>query len=350
MKLLMITRRVDRDDAQAGFTYGWVHKMGQYLDSLKVICLEKGNLEGLAENIEVFSMGKEKGKNRLKEFINFHRGIFKFIGQVDGIFCHQNPEYTILVGPWARLFNKKIVSWYSHKEINWRVKLMAFFAEKVITPTEEGFGLKSDKKMVVGHGIDTDLFKPGFSQRKDKKFRIISVGRISPIKNYETLIEAAEILKDKLDFKIEIVGGPGLKVQEVYFEKLKRMVKDKKLSKVIEFKGLIANRDLPRYYQTSDVSINLCPTGSPDKAVLESMACALPVLVCNKTFIPDLGPFVDQLLFREKDAKDLAKKILLLSTSNKREEIGSFLRQQIIKGHDLDNLIFKITALWRSFK
>ncbi|MBU2068030.1 hypothetical protein KKE13_00380, partial [Patescibacteria group bacterium] len=199
----MITRKVDRDDAQAGFTYGWVKKMGQQGDVLKVICLEKGNTKGLSNNVEVFSLGKENGKNKLREFINFYRGAFKFIGKVDGVFCHQNPEYTILIGPLAKLRRKKIVSWYSHKAINWRVKLMAFFAEKIITPTQEGFGLKSDKKVVVGHGIDTELFKPAEQKNKNDIFRVISVGRISPIKNYETLIEAIEIIRDKIDIKVD---------------------------------------------------------------------------------------------------------------------------------------------------
>ncbi|MBU2472894.1 glycosyltransferase family 4 protein [Patescibacteria group bacterium] len=347
MKLLMITRKVDRDDAQAGFTYGWVKKMGQQVDVLKVICLEKGNTKGLSNNVEVFSLGKENGKNKLREFINFYRGAFKFIGKVDGVFCHQNPEYTILIGPLAKLRRKKIVSWYSHKAINWRVKLMAFFAEKIITPTQEGFGLKSDKKVVVGHGIDTELFKPAEQKNKNDIFRVISVGRISPIKNYETLIEAIEIIRDKIDIKVDIIGGPGIKKQEIYFDKLKWMVKNKGLDKVIRFKGLIPNQELPRYYQESDLSINLCPTGSPDKAVLESMASGLPVLVCNKTFASDLGPFVDKMLFKEKDAKDLSQKILKLINSNQLKGIGLFLREQVVKNHNLDNLIGRIIKLYK---
>ena len=123
MKLLMITRKVDKDDAQAGFTYGWVKKFGEKVDQLKVICLEKGNLEDLPENVEVFSLGKEKGKNRLKEFINFQRGALKFIRKVDGVFCHQNPEYTILIAPYAKIFRKKITTWYSHRR-RWRCHRM----------------------------------------------------------------------------------------------------------------------------------------------------------------------------------------------------------------------------------
>jgi len=342
--LLMITRKVDKDEAQAGFAYSWVKKFAQRVGRLKVICLEKGNLDGLPLNVELFSLGKEKGKNRLKEFINFQRGALKFIGKVEAVFCHMNPEYTILISPYVKLFNKKIISWYSHRAVNWRVRLMTLLTHRVATPTEESFGLKSKKKVIVGHGIDTDLFKPAGSDPHDgRTLKIISVGRISPIKNYETLIEAIDILdKRNLPLKAQIIGGLGLPSHQSYFDKLKQIIKKKGLESVVEFKGLIPNQKLPEYYQGSDLSVNLCPTGSPDKAVLEAMACGCPTIVCNKTFSNDFGPYREKLLFKEKDPDDLAQKIDNLIKSNQLEAIGKFLRERVFKHHNLDNLIEKL--------
>jgi len=346
MKLLMITRKVDKDDAQAGFTYGWVNKFAQNIDVLKVICLEKGNLSGLPDNVEVFSLGKEKGKNRLKEFFNFQRGAWRFIRKVDGVFCHMNPEYTILIAPYAKIFRKKIVTWYSHKAINWKVKLINILADKIVTPTQDGFGLKSKKKNLVGHGIDMDLFKPNAGKKSDNILKIISIGRISPIKDYKTLIGAIDILRNNKEFtlpiKVSIIGSPGLLSQQVYFNKLKQIIKEKRLEKFIDFKGAIPNQELPKYCQETDLSVNLCPTGSPDKAVLESMACGLPVLVCNKTFTDDFSPYNDLLIFREKDPKDLAEKIINLARGNKMVEIGEYLRKKVVKNHNLDNLVKRI--------
>jgi len=338
----MITRKVDKDDAQAGFTYGWVKKLGEKVNELKVICLEKGNISGLPDNIEVFSLGKEKGKNRIKEFINFQIGALKFIRKVDGVFCHMNPEYTILIAPYAKIFRKKIVSWYSHKAINWKVRLINIIADKIVTPTKEAFGLKSNKKLVIGHGIDTKLFKPAQNKEKSDIFRIISVGRISPIKDYKTLIEAIDIVSNDMDIKVDIIGGLGLNSQQNYFEELKKIIKEKKLESIISFKNLISNQELPKYYQESNLSVNLCPTGSPDKAVLESMACELPVLVANETFIKDFGPYANQLIFKHGNAQNLADKIMYLVKNNQLEEIGKFLRKQVIEHHNLDNLVNKL--------
>ena len=343
----MITRKVDKDDAQAGFTYGWVKKLGEKVNELKVICLEKGNISGLPDNIEVFSLGKEKGKNRIKEFINFQIGALKFIRKVDGVFCHMNPEYTILIAPYAKIFRKKIVSWYSHKAINWKVRLINIIADKIVTPTKEAFGLKSNKKLVIGHGIDTKLFKPIQNKEKSNVFKIISVGRISPIKDYKTLIEAIDIINNNINIKVDIIGELGLCSQQNYFDKLKKIIKEKGLEGVINFRGTIPNQELPKYYQESDLSINLCPTGSPDKAVLESMSCALPVLVANETFREDFDIYVNQLIFKHRNAENLAKKIIDLAGSSQLKEIGLYLREQVVKNHNLDNLIKRLIYVFK---
>ena len=347
----MITRKVDRDDAQAGFTYYWVNKFGQNIENLYVICLEKGNIDGLGSNIEIFSLGKEKEKNRLKEFINFQKGAIKFIRQVDGIFCHMNPIYTILIAPYAKLFNKKIIAWYSHKAITWQLRLVNFLVSRIVTPTQESLRLKTKKKLIMGHGIDTELFKPALVKEQNKTLQIISVGRISPIKDYKTLILAAKALIDKYDFKqfkISIVGAIGLLNQQEHFNGLKRMTKEYNLANIIKFVGAVPNRQLPDMYQQTDISINLCPTGSPDKAVLESMACALPTLVCNKTFIDDFGQHAKYLIFKEKNAEDLAEKIIKIKQNNELKQIGYFLRQQIIEKHNLNKLIIKILNAFKA--
>ena len=83
MKLLMITRKVDKDSGLAGFTYNWIKKLSKHLDKLYIICLEKGNISGLPDNIKIYSLGKEKGKNRWKEFWNFQKFAIKLLIKLD---------------------------------------------------------------------------------------------------------------------------------------------------------------------------------------------------------------------------------------------------------------------------
>jgi len=340
MKLLMITRKVDKDDAQTGFAFNWINKLSKKVEQLKVICLEKGNTEGLSSNVKVFSLGKENGKNKIREFLNFQKGALKFIGNVDGIFCHQNPEYTILIAPYAKIFRKKIVCFYGHKAVNWRVRLMHLFASKVVTSSEKGFQIDSSKRKIISQGIDVNLFKSDRDKEKSEKLRIIAVGRISPIKDYETLINAVNILKNKgLNLIVKIAGPILLEKQKEYLNKLKELIKEKELENYVKFLGGTTQSETIKLYQTSDLSVNLCPTGAPDKVGFEAMACEIPILVCNQSYIKNFNNYSEQLFFKEKNPEDLAEKILNLSRSNRLEEIGKFLRNEVIKHHNLDNLL-----------
>ena len=350
----MITRKIDRDDALAGFTYHWVKKLGQKVEQLKVICLEKGNLGSLSKNVKVFSLDKERYSShshfirRLVLYYNFQRLALKLLPQIDGVFCHQNPEYTICIAPLAKLFSRKIITWYTHKQVTWKLDLVNYLADKILTASEESCRLKNRRKIeVVGHGIDVEIFKPlsQISDFKPQTFKILSIGRISPIKNYQTLIEAIEILvKYKWidNLEVQIIGGPGLKEHQVYFDQLKQSVRDKNLENYIKFLGPIPHSQIIPYYQNSHLFVNLSQTGSLDKAVLEAMACQNLILTCNEAFFSLLQD--KRLIFQPKKAPDLAEKIskIIFLSKEEKKKIREKLREEVVKNHNLDKLIEQI--------
>ncbi|MBU2472929.1 hypothetical protein KKE74_02765, partial [Patescibacteria group bacterium] len=128
MRLLMITRKVDeKDSSPAGFTYNWVKKIGEKLEKLYVITWQKSDRGNLPENIEIISLF---GNKFFKIFI-LQFELLKILSKIDGIFCHQNPEYTILSALLAKLFRKKIVSWYAHGYIGWKLYLVNWLADKI---------------------------------------------------------------------------------------------------------------------------------------------------------------------------------------------------------------------------
>ena len=104
-KLLMITRKVDRNDALAGFAWNWVKKIGENLDKFYVISWQAGDKSDLPDNIEVIFMPKNKLK---KVFILWYE-LIRLLPKVDGLFCHMNPEYTILSAPLAKIFGKRML-------------------------------------------------------------------------------------------------------------------------------------------------------------------------------------------------------------------------------------------------
>lgn len=358
MKLLMITRKIDSDDWLAGHSFEWAKKLAGKLNAgggrLAVICLQKGNTAGL--DAEVYSLGKEAGAGRFARFWNFIKLANQLVPRADGIFCHQNPEYAIAVWPWAKLHGKKIVSWYAHKAVTWKTRLLLAVSRKVLTASKESFRLLSPKVEVVGHGIDTGRFTPSQpffrTEEKNQAFKILTVGRISPVKNLDVLIEAARILafeKHLPDFVVEIYGEAGLAEHAGYFKALKDLVLKKHLDEFVHFKSARPHSEIVKVYQNADVFVNLSSTGSLDKAVLEAMACEVPVITSNEAFFGMFRLFSDYCLARPRDPIDLALKLersQALNVSDRRA-LSANLRRLVLEGHSLDNLSSKIVKIFK---
>ncbi len=333
MTLLIVTQKVDKNDDILGFFHDWLKEFAGKVEKLTVICLYKGEYD-LPGNVRVFSLGKESGISRLKYIFNFYKYILKFRNEYDSVFVHMNTEYIILGSFIWKILNKKIGLWYAHGAVAWKLKLAEALSNIIFSSSPSGFRYQSKKIVFTGQGIDTDLFYPSESSNMNSLIRIISVGRISSIKHYERIIEAAEYLKQQnINFKISIVGKPILAKDEVYFEELKRLVIYKNLQNNINFVGSIPYFKTPEYYRNNDIFVNVSGTGSLDKAVLEAMACNLVVLTSNEAF-KDILPVK---YFLSKDPKEIAESIINSVNSDK-----VLLRDFVATSHSLSGLIRNI--------
>ncbi len=346
MKLLIITQKVDKNDDVLGFFHAWITEFAKHCEKVTVICLQKGEYD-LPENVKVFSLGKENGESRLKYVFRFYRHIWQERKNYDDVFVHMNPEYVVLGGPLWRVLGKRILLWYTHRNVDLKLRIAEKFAHRIFTSAKESFLLPTKKLSLVGHGVDVAKFKrPENFIRATQRTRleIISVGRIAPIKNLETLIEACAILKATgVDFRARIAGAPAAR-DSGYFQKLKKIVAEKQLTGKVEFTGSISHKDIAPYYWESDFEINLCPTGGVDKAVLEAMAAGAIPIVSNAAFATYFGDYSKSLLFQEGNAKDLSEKILTLLHSSKQEEVKKFLEEKAGE-FDTPKIVQKIISL-----
>ncbi|MDP3990845.1 MAG: glycosyltransferase family 4 protein [Candidatus Nealsonbacteria bacterium] len=348
--LLIITQKVDINDDVLGFFHRWLEKFSEKLEKLYVICLSEGE-HHLPKNVVVYSLGKEKGFSKIRKFFRLQKFLLRYIREVDGVFIHMGTIYAIASFPLAKIFKKRLILWYVHRSLNLGLKIAEKCVDKILTASKEGCRLKNRKKIdILRHGIDTEFFKPDYNKNDtNKKFKILSVGRIAPIKDQATLIEAIDLLinqKNIIDFEVKFIGSSLEDYEKKYLEQVKNLVEEKKLADFVEFLGGMPQQEIAGFYQESDVFVNLCPTGGLDKAVLEAMACGIPVLVCNEAFRKDLGSYADELIFQEKNPDDLARKILNLRNLN-ITEMARYLRNQVVQNHNLDNLIDKIINVFK---
>ena len=347
MKLLILTQKVDINDDVLGFMHGWLAEFAKNCEKVIVVCLKKGEYE-LPENVKVLSLGKEIGESKIKYLINFYRYIWRERKNYDSVFVHMNQIYVVLGAIFWRLSGKKIGLWYAHGHAGMVLRLAEKLTDYVFTPTLDSFRLASNKINALGHGIDTKKFDIASNKiRSNDEINIVTIGRISPSKDYGTLISAMGCLRDRHPDKkiiVKIIGRPGDDSQKEYLESLHGLVLEKKLNEQISFIGSIPNKDVANYLQSADLFVNMSHTGGLDKAVLEAMACGIPVITCNETFENIFGVLKNRLMFPKKDWRELANRLedIMLLSQEEKNKIGADLRETVVAGHELKNLIKKI--------
>ena len=345
--LLIITQKVDENDDHRGFFIDWLKEFAKKIDKVSVITVAEGSYM-LPENIQIYSLGKERGAPKIIQAILFYWYLARLIPGSGGIFAHASAIFVIASWPFAFIYRKKIILWYLHRSVTFRLKLAEKLCYKIATAAKESLGFRSRKIVETGHGINIDGFKTNRNWIGGM-LKILSVGRISKIKNYDTLLEAAKILKERgVDFKIKIIGQPVMGPDVDYFDFLRSLKKRLNLEKEVDFVGFVPHSRISSFYKESDFVIGLTPEGGIDKAVLEGMASGCIVLTSNTANQKYLGPYADKLLFHYRDPNDLADKIEavnLMAVETKRE-ISRFLVESVSKGHNLESLIKKLADLF----
>jgi len=345
MRLLILTQQVNKNGDLLGFFHDWIREFANQNEKVTVICLEKRDFD-LPENVRVLSLGKEEGASFIVRIFNFYKHIWRERNSYDKVFVHMNPEYVILGGLFWRLLGKEVALWYAHKAVHLKLWLAEKMTNIIFTASTDSFRLRSRKIKIIGHGIDTDKFKKQ-SEEENESFEIVTIGRISPVKKYEVLLEAIDIIRNEYkinNIKVSIIGGPGTEEQESYFLKLKKISKERGVDDIVSFFGSVPNMEIKDYLDKSDLFVHMSNTGSLDKAILEAMSAELLVLSSNDSSRELLSSYRDDLLFNIGDSQQLAEKIISLKKKSveEKEVIGRGLRKIVVDNHGLKNLINKI--------
>ncbi|MCB9798585.1 glycosyltransferase family 4 protein [Candidatus Nomurabacteria bacterium] len=341
MKLLVITQIMDKQDDLLGFMQDWVSALASQTEKVTVICLKKGD-NNLPGGVEVLSLEKETGSGRLKRLWLFYKYIFTYRRQYDAVFVHMNPIYVVLAGLFWRTMGKKISLWYAHYRVGLQLRFAAAFAHVIYTSTPYACSLKSKKVHVIGQGINTDSFVP-LSRNFLAPTRVLFLGRITPVKELEVLIEALGSLREEA-WTLDVVGAP-LESSMSYYEGIVTRVAELGISDRVLFHGKVANADTVKFYQKADIFVNLTRSGSFDKTTLEAMSCGCVALASNTVF-QEIFPqkYHSILLFKQSDVNSLADtlhKIFSLERE-KKQVLSQEMRDIIEQHHSVGSLAKKI--------
>ncbi len=348
--LLLFNLKTDADDDILGFTTDWINALAPNFNHVFVITMCAGRIE-VAENVQVFSVGKEKGYSEPRRAFEFYRILWKILRskKIDACFAHMMPLFAVMAGPFLRLKQIPMLLWYAHKSVTLTLRLATFFVNRVVASSKEGFRLPTKKLHVIGQGIDTNKFVPAEkSSSSHDPFTILTIGRLSPIKRIELLIEAVALFqkrKPDVPIRLCIVGGPLTQQDITYTNELKQLTNKSDLEQIVAFVGSIPFRKVAHYYQQADCFVNLAETGSLDKTVLEAMSSGI-VVVVNRTFEKVLGAELAKTYVIDWDAEQLCDRLILLATLSlpEKKQLAEQLREIVLQDHSLNGLCGKLLS------
>jgi glycosyltransferase involved in cell wall biosynthesis len=320
-RLVFCTQRLDPGDPVLAATVPMARALAARVDELVVLC-DTATIELDNATIHEFGAGSQ-----------VHRGA-KFTAALArelrprpiGVVAHMVPLYAVLAAPLTRPLGIPLVLWYTH----WKGHAVVRTAEKVCTAIasvdERSFPLRSRKVHAIGHGIDVGEFV--CTDAPEPPLRALVLGRYSPAKGLETILEAAA----RAGVHVEAHGSD--ETFEEYRRALQRDFPDAELG------GTVPRARVPELFERSHVLINNMRAGAPDKVVYEAAASCLPVLASNPVF-DDLLP--DELRFDRDDVDGLAEKLRTLDLRRRPELRGVVARCHSVE-HWADGLLATVTA------
>jgi glycosyltransferase involved in cell wall biosynthesis len=354
MKLLITTQTVDKNDPVLGFFTRWIEEFATQCESVEVICLNEG-AHDLPSNVHVHSLGKEKATKEGKELprgtyaFRFFKLILQLRNKHDAVFVHMNPEYVILGSGFWHLYGKRVGLWYLHKSVDVKLRMAEFFTDVIFTASKESFRLKSKKVKIVGHGISLDpsetIASKKTSQTGESVYRFVSIGRISPAKKVDVLLEALGFLQAQgVVFTFDAIGTAGRPEDKKYEIGLIDGVAHSALKGSVHFLGPKTHAEVAAVLPSYDLFLHASTgTGSVDKAVLEALLSGVPVVSSSPAFRELLEPF--GLFAEENTGEAIAAVATTFLNRTDQATIRDTLREKVAREYSLSALITRILSV-----
>lgn len=250
--------------------------------------------------------------------------------------------------------DKQFVKWDG--ALNFLIYLeqkLARFADLIIANSYAGQkyylskGFPAENMIVIPNGIDVDRFQPdpkaGLTVRQEwnilpNTILIGIVGRLAPMKDHPTFLQAAALLcKERQDLRFVCVGG---EQQPDYTKQLYELTTQLGIADRVIWAG--ARLDMPEVYNALDIIVSTSAYGEGfSNAIGEAMACGKPCIV---TDVGDSAWIVGNqgIVVPPGDPQALKTAVLqfLVNTINENKT-QSKIRQRIVENFSVPQLLLK---------
>ncbi|MDZ7370280.1 MAG: glycosyltransferase family 4 protein [candidate division KSB1 bacterium] len=230
-------------------------------------------------------------------------------------------------------------------------------------------GLPEEKIVRIPNGVDTELFRPVTNEEKlrlrqrfhsaDDKVILLTVGSVEFRKGLDLLLRALHALEPASRERIRLwVVGPldaGELAGEMqigthlFVQQVRRMIREFGLEDTVRFMG--RQQNVHEYMAAADIYVHPSRVEGQPNAVLEAMACGLPVAANRLPGITDeilqngrYGLLVDA----ENSALFAAALRVLINNPSLRQRIGSRAVEHIARHFSIESIAQRYVSLYSS--
>lgn len=251
-------------------------------------------------------------------------------------------------------YEQYLSSGIARQQFSWLLRL----ADKVIVVNSEvealllSLGIPDERIVRIPNGVDSGFFRPPTADEREAARRelgfcpdeviVLYVGRFEHWKGVDVLIRAWARLPDLGEKKARLVlvgDGPER-------DRLMEMVASYRLQDSVLPAG--AQQDVRRYYWAADCFVLPSRTEGLSNALIEAMACGLPVIASRTGGALDtVSEGENGYLFGVDDEDDLVDKLVRLSCNSAlRASMGTHARQSIVEYADLPIVLERLIATY----
>lgn len=186
--------------------------------------------------------------------------------------------------------------------------------------------------------------------RSGQPLRLATAGRLSPNKNTATVLRSLALVKKQVPAVTLDVLGDGACLEE-----LKRLASELNIAEAVTFHGNVSHEEV--LWVLSKAHLFVFPTrvkeGFP-KAVLEALACGLPVIATAVSVIPHLIGGGSGILLDRAAPTEVAEAVLQLVNDEKRLAEMSACARQTSRTYTLekwrDKIGHRLRTRWGPFR
>src|SRR3972149_3150265 len=238
---------------------------------------------------------------------------------------HSSQYLPWLLKKWGKSHTKILATFHQPPDLLDSLIIKSVIAKldlvTVLSPDQVAYFkelIATDKICLIPHGIDTNFFKPRINPKEEGKFRCITVGHW--LRNFNAFRVVAEKLVSYKNIEFLLVTSRLHGPKHTGLEDLKN---------VTIHRDNIDDTRLLQLYQESDVLFLPLLQAAANNALLEGVACGLPVI---STLLPSVKMYLpgkEAILIKDSDAQQFVNGILFLAHNpEERLDMGREARKR----------------------